>query len=141
MSSDPSTTFIEKRPQTSNLTIVTIVLLCGYWALLFAGTHFPLPPGTLSGGMDKKIHFVAYAGLGFLLMAVHATRGLYSWKTVWICWLILVGYGVFDEVTQPLVNRQCELYDWLYDITGAATGLLVVTLAVWCLRPKMQVSS
>ena len=129
MSSDPSTTFIEKRPQTSNLTIATIVLLCVYWALLFAGTHFPLPPGARSGG------------LGFLLMAVHATRGLYSWKTVWICWLILVGYGVFDEVTQPLVNRQCELYDWLYDITGAATGLLFVTLAVWCLRPKMQVSS
>lgn len=90
--------------------------------------------------MDKKIHFFAFFGLGVLLMAVQATKGSYSWYTVWVCWLVLVGYGVFDEVTQPLVNRQCELYDWLFDVTGAAAGLLAVTLAVWCFRPKTQES-
>lgn len=138
MSSDPSTPSIAKTPGTSTVTIVAIVLLCLYWTMLFAGTHVPLPQGALPGGMDKKIHFVAYAGLGVLLMAVHATRGFYSWYTVLICWLALVGYGVFDEVTQLLVNRQCELYDWLYDVAGAGTGLLAVTLAVWCFRPKTQ---
>jgi VanZ family protein len=113
------------------------VLLCAYWAVLFFGTHARLPPGAIAPGMDKSIHFFAYAVLGGLLIAVHATRGLYTWATVFTCWLILVGYGVFDELTQILVNRQCELYDWLYDVAGAATGLLLVTFAVWCFRPKI----
>jgi VanZ family protein len=117
------------------------VLACTvYWGLLLTGTHLPrLPqPIVLSSGLDKICHFIGYAGLAFLLSAV--------WRA-WISrgraiplrgYLIVVClaafYGAFDELTQPLVGRTCELGDWLADVSGAVFGCALFSLVyhiVW----------
>ena len=124
----------------AGVTVIMAVVLGIYWAALFYATHMPIPQGMLPGNSDKFIHFVAYCGLGTLLMGLVATRGPIKWPGVIICWLILATYGVFDELTQLLVSRNADVRDWLYDISGAATGLLVVASLVWCVRPKLHES-
>jgi len=34
--------------------------------------------------------------------------------------------GAMDEITQPYVNRTCDLYDWLMDISG-----VIVVVMLW----------
>ena len=137
MSSDVNHQILPEQRRTSFFKIALGAVLIAYWITLFLATHVTLPPGALAEGADKSVHFFAYAVLGALLLAVMISRGYDSWKTVLICWLILMGYGVFDELTQILVNRQCDLYDWLYDVAGSATGLLLIAFLYWCFRPKI----
>jgi VanZ family protein len=42
--------------------------------------------------------------------------------------LILALYGAFDEQTQKLVGRHCDLRDWFADMAGAAlaVGLMMI---------------
>ena len=99
-------------------------ILLIYWGTIFVGTHMP---GTLFGEpniWDKALHFVAYAGLAFLLACVRGyrsppTRGTYFWL------LALVGlYGVADELLQLVVpNRYADIKDWFADMFGAIAGL------------------
>ena len=127
------------QPQTSLATGIVFVMLCVYWAALFYGTHTKVPEGLLPGNSDKFIHFWAYAGLAILLMSLRVTRGAYTWLSVLIAWCILAIYGVFDELTQLLVNRNADIFDWVCDVTGAAAGLAMVTLTVWYFRPHLRI--
>ena len=127
------------RPRFSRATRIVFVMLCIYWAALFYGTHTKVPEGLLPGNSDKFIHFWAYAGLAILLMSLRVTRGAYTWLSVLIAWCILAIYGVFDELTQLLVKRNAEVFDWIFDVTGAASGLALVTLVVWYFRTKSQI--
>ena len=120
--------------RTSLCTRVVLVMLCVYWAALFYGTHTKVPEGLLPGNSDKLIHFWAYAGLAILLMSLRVTRGAYTWWSVLIAWCVLAIYGAFDELTQLLVNRNADIFDWVCDVTGAAAGLALVTLVVWYFR-------
>ena len=128
------------RFRASRLRMVARLILFLYWGALFYATHMPIPPGMLPGNSDKTIHFVAYCGLGFLLMAWQSAEGALVWPRVLALWLILAGYGVFDELTQLLVNRNADLHDWLYDLAGAATGLGLFSLILWYFRPKLHES-
>ena len=118
---------------------MVFAMLCVYWAALFYGTHTKVPEGLLPGNSDKFIHFWAYAGLAILLLSLSVTRGTDTWFSVLIAWCILALYGVFDELTQLLVNRNADIYDWVFDVTGAATGLALVMLTVWYLRTKLRI--
>src|SRR5689334_4624186 len=96
---------------------VTIV----YWGVLFTLTHLPpehLPHGP---GGDKFQHFTAYAVLSFTLGAT-LWQAFPSRRRLIPLLVLLVAalYGGFDEITQILVHRDCELNDWLADISGAA---------------------
>src|SRR6185295_18305194 len=82
--------------------------------------------------VDKVFHFTSYAGLAFLL----ATLGAAVWSgTRGKPWARLVRYlavlpavalyGIVDEMTQPAVGRTADPLDWVTDIAGATTGLLV----------------
>lgn len=106
--------------------IVTIV----YWIALFAATHVPafrLPPVPVT---DKTGHFVAYAllaiGLTLALRLGGPPRPDAEIKVI----AILLAYGAFDELTQILVNRSCEMADWYADAAGAATGALLAWFAI-----------
>lgn len=107
-------------------------VLALYWATLAVATHWPsaTPPPT-GGWIDKVLHFLAYGGLAWLL--------IWAWRSRWNASLgqlalgialLLAGYGAADEITQLLVNRSCELYDWLADLAGIAVGLSVYMAAV-----------
>ncbi len=111
-----------------------------YWGLMFVGTHLPhidLPGGSTIVSIDKLLHFSGYLGLGFLLSLVVVTsasrRGeselLALRKRGYLVLLIIAAYAIFDETTQMLVGRSCELLDGTADLLGALCGVLIV--ATW----------
>ncbi len=111
-----------------------------YWVAMFVGTHLPqieLPGGSVIISVDKMLHFSGYFGLAFLLslqvVSSAASRGkpeMHALRTRgFFVLLVIAAYGMFDEWTQLLVGRSCEMLDWLADILGAATGMLIV--ATW----------
>jgi len=105
--------------------IAVIVLLILYWLALFVGTH--LPPG-VGGGVeipDKVLHFSGFAGLGGLLAFAAPNR---RWRTLLACWLLAVGYGAVDELTQPIVGRDDDIWDFVADTAGAFCGVAVGAL-------------
>ena len=104
-------------------------LTLGYWVTLFVLTHLPptaLPHVNVS---DKLEHFLAYGLLSFM-----------SGVTLWVAFpnrrwvfrvplLIVVGaaaYGAFDELTQPLTHRICDIHDWYADCMGALGAAVVL---------------
>lgn len=100
-------------------------LLAAYWLSMFLGTHIHRVPQGLAGYGDKTLHLCAYGGLAVLLLAWRISRGPVAFRTVAVFWLLIAGYGAFDELTQLLVGRQCEFADWIADLSGAALGLVV----------------
>jgi VanZ family protein len=116
-----------KRPVRFGWTRILTVGTALYWLAMFVGTHVPHPPHALeSDGADKWMHFGAYLGLVVLLSAVLTVRRpANAFLIIKIVALVAV-VGAFDEITQPLVGRDCELLDWVADVTGALLGSSVV---------------
>ena len=111
----------------SRLALVSKLAFALFWLALFAGTHIPKPPDVLppSGG-DKLAHFGGYMVLAFLLAtAWQLAGGILTRRHLVIAWIAVIGYAAFDEVTQTLVGRDCEILDWVADAAGAAVGLLL----------------
>jgi VanZ family protein len=103
---------------------IAAAILLIYWGAIFVGTHVP---GSMLGEpkiWDKALHFLAYAGLAFLLACVYGYRVLPTRRT-YLLLLVLVGlYGVADELLQLVVpNRSADIYDWFADMLGAIAGL------------------
>jgi VanZ family protein len=99
--------------------IVLWILCAAYWVALFTLTHLPRVPAVGQRVQDKLAHFLAYGVLaGVLYLAMWASSS--AWKrTSFFVLAVTLLYGAMDEVTQPLVGRSCELYDWLADAAGA----------------------
>jgi VanZ family protein len=109
---------------STRLRQVTALALAAYWIALFIGTHVPVPEGMGVGNKDKWIHFAAYAGLAFLATMTIAWRVRGSLRGTYLL-LIVVGFamfGAFDELTQPLVHREADWFDWFADVTGVLIG-------------------
>jgi VanZ family protein len=110
-----------------------------YWLSIFAGTHIPLQREPFHEGVsDKFLHFGAYAGLALLLAAAAVCRWAPSPRIVVAIVALLAAYGGFDELTQILVGRDCELFDWCADIAGALVGsmAIVVPALFWSRRRR-----
>ncbi len=108
------------------ILIRTAVVL--YWILLFTATHIPLKKGTLPQGTDVPLHFIAYAGLSFLLTWWLSLK----WDKLTLKRLIAVFvgvslFGVVDELLQgiPILQRQPSVDDWVADSVGALLGILL----------------
>lgn len=107
-------------------------LLIAYWVVLIVGTHWPasLMADEWWQTRDKLLHFAGYSLLGGLLAlwrtAGKSHRGQSLRSRLLVAWLLASGFGVLDEITQPLTGRHCNLGDWLADALGAACGCLVV---------------
>jgi len=112
------------------LRVLTMIMLAGYWAAIFVGTHLPMTLGGLPGVNDKMLHLGAYAGLGFLLSAALTTYGLRR-GTLYITLLVGATYGCFDEVTQMFIQgRSTEVTDWAADVLGAGAGAIAFAIAL-----------
>lgn len=127
------------RSATSKLVtairIGLIAALAIYWSTMFFGTHLPAMPQSLAGQSDKVLHCGAYFGLATLLLTWRISRGPVSFRDIVLIWLMIGLYGIFDEVTQPLVGRHADYEDWLADLTGAAIGLGITwPIASWLLN-------
>ncbi|WP_146572119.1 VanZ family protein [Botrimarina hoheduenensis] len=102
-----------------------------YWALLFTATHIPTPvmaQGVLQLNGDKLIHAGAYFVLATLALGLIRSLG---WQTIGglparvVVVVAIIAYGVFDEITQPLVNRICDPLDGLADTVGVITAAAI----------------
>jgi VanZ family protein len=81
--------------------------------------------------LDKVIHFVEYAILGFLLFRALFSSGRVSarWSAVLaIC--CAVALGGIDELYQYLPGRNTSVYDWIFDSLGA-TAATICCLALY----------
>lgn len=104
-----------------------------YWVALFVGTHIPLDEETMPGGSDKLLHFVAYAGLAYLLALWQSVRGPMTAGRYAAALGLLALYAPLDELLQGPVGRDPDIGDCLADWAGACAGLLALHLTsrVW----------
>jgi VanZ family protein len=112
------------------------------WGLLLAAafftTHVPPPEQPYPHlPSDKLLHFVGFTALGVATIWRLGSRGVKITSKTALTWLIfLVAYGLFDEVTQPIMRRTFEWLDWLTDCGGAVVG--TCGAACWYrIRPKL----
>jgi len=79
--------------------------------------------------LDKLAHLILYAGLGCLLYRA----GYFSWgsspRLTWYVMLIVVLYGVSDEIHQSFVpSRSPDAFDVLFDGLGGLVATKVIPL-------------
>ncbi len=112
------------------LHLAPVILLCLYWPALFISTHIPRVPNIGVHAGDHTLHFVAYFILTFLFWL--ATKGFVRPSlrkaAVYKVVIMFALYGVLDELTQKFVNRHCSLGDWLSDIGGIVSALVVMAI-------------
>jgi VanZ family protein len=102
---------------------------------MFGGTHWPnfSLPG-YPQNTDKVLHFSAYAGLSFLIaVRLSLKRDVRPRDGLWIL-AVIVGYSIFDEVSQPPFGRTCDFFDAVADWVGGAFGLCVFAMVHRTLR-------
>ena len=97
-----------------------------YWLTLFVVTHLPPSRVPVTKVNDKLEHALSYALLATLLYFSLAASRIQRRSLAMTTLSIVLGFGVFDELTQLLVGRDCELYDWLADAAGAIIAIAVV---------------
>lgn len=105
-------------------------VLLAYWAIIFTGTHLPSARMPHLHASDKLYHFIAFAGLAFLLCwAIPSSR--VSWgKILLLAAGIAVGYAVIDELTQQFIpGRSCDIWDLAADSVGVLIGLVAYSVA------------
>lgn len=105
------------------------VATLAFTGILVYATHHPRPEELLGRNppSDKTLHFAAYATLAALAAATWLTARRTKQRGIATLAVALAVFGGFDEVTQPLFNRQAEPLDWLYDCIGIAIGLAAVS--------------
>lgn len=109
----------------------------GYWIAIFVATHLPPSSRAVQFAFrlpDWVLHAGAYAGFGAL--AVWALPGRPTVRRLAIVFAALLAYGAFDELTQPLVRRSCELSDWIADAIGGLAGIAAAT--AWRRRENVE---
>ena len=69
-------------------------------------------------GSDKLYHLISFAILTLPIAIIRP-------HALWIILGLSIAYGGAIEIIQPLVNRNCEMADFLTDAGGAVVGVLV----------------
>jgi VanZ family protein len=66
-------------------------------------------------GLDKVVHFLLYAGLGWWWAGANLPR--------WLLVVACLGFGAVDELSQlRSAGRDASWWDWLADVLGFAFG-------------------
>ena len=106
-------------------------MLALYWPCLFVLAHIPVPQLVSQAGVsDKSVHFLSYLILVFFLwFSINFDRKV-DWRRArgWLVFCLLVLYGVFDELSQGYVGRNCDIMDLVLDIAGIFSGLVLFSL-------------
>lgn len=107
---------------------LTIISLLIYWPVFFIVAHIPIPELVRRAGVsDKCLHFLAYLTLVYLFWFAISPGRKVNWRkaTVWWILFVIVCYGVFDELLQSTVGRSCDVMDFVANLVGALTGLIM----------------
>jgi len=109
----------------------SIIALLIYWPALFVLAHIPIPDVIYRAGVsDKALHVLAYLVLVFLLWFAVAGEGKVRWNKPqpWLIILVVVWYGVIDELLQGYVGRNCDIVDFSANLVGVAAGLVLLSI-------------
>ncbi len=104
--------------------IIRIVLLFTLAALILILSLLPEVPIDVRFlmGLDKVQHWIAYAGLGFLvLITIYGAKRIlvfYFAVAVFSCTM----YGGFIEVLQGFTGRNPDVADFFVNLFGSASG-------------------
>jgi len=114
--------------------ILTALII--YWPAVFIATHIPKVPSWVcrAGMSDKTLHFMAYLILVSLAWLVTSPYKKVNFKAakVWFVLAVIVWYGAIDEYLQGFVNRTPDVYDFIADLAGTLTGLIILAfLSFW----------
>ena len=99
--------------RTRNIDIYATVVIA---VLIGLATLTPVEELPAVSGSDKLYHFISFAILTLPIAVIRPKAGR-------VMFILSVGYGGAIEVLQPLVNRNCELADFLADASGAFLGM------------------
>lgn len=140
-STPPAGTPASARPsRTSFMKVVLTVALVSYTLVLITATHLPTVGGFVRyPGIDKLLHLLAYG----VLASLAAALATFGWggkpQRLFALGCLLAGFGMLDELTQPMFGRQAEAADWLADCLGITGGILgVLLLQRWLGRHFQQ---
>ena len=95
-------------------------------ALILVLTSIPAPPSPPGGlpHLDKLVHLMLYAGLGWFTGRALRTRRPLSLAMAFVA----IGvFAAFDEWHQALFSRTPDIVDWVADMIGASFALLVAS--------------
>ena len=110
-------------------TVGSSILLFLYCGLIFFFSILPLiilPSNII--GLDKLLHIIAYAGLGFLSyqVLVNYRNGERTFLLIIITFIFSLCYGISDEFHQSFVpGREPDVYDVIADGIGSSIGIFV----------------
>lgn len=114
---------------------LTIISLLIYWPAIFVLAHIPIPDLVYRAQVsDKSLHFLAYLFLVSLLWFAINPEKEADWRraTVWWILIVMVWYAVIDELLQACVGRSCNVTDFLANLAGILTGLILSSfLTFW----------
>ena len=93
-------------------------------ALILVLTSIPSPPDAPGGvpHLDKVVHFVLYAGLGWLFTRALGTR---TRRAIALAVFAMAIFAAVDEWHQQFFARDPAIPDWIADVLGASAGMLV----------------
>ena len=99
--------------RTRNIDIYATIIIA---VVIGMATLTPVEELPDVSGSDKLYHFISFAILTLPIAVIRPKAG-------WVMFILSVGYGGAIEVLQPLVDRNCELTDFLADVGGVALGM------------------
>ena len=101
--------------RTRKIDIYTTIIIAFAIGLATLTPFEKLP--TVSGS-DKVYHLISFAILTLPIAIIRP-------RAIWIILSLSIAFGGAIELLQPLVNRNCEMADFLADTVGAILGVLV----------------
>ena len=99
--------------RTRNIDIYATIIIA---VVIGMATLTPVEELPAVSGSDKLYHLISFAILTLPIAVIRP-------KALRVILILSVGYGGAIEVLQPLVNRNCELTDFLADVGGVALGM------------------
>ncbi|MBI5764638.1 MAG: VanZ family protein [Planctomycetes bacterium] len=111
--------------------IVRTLICVSIFITAFVVTHLPPPDQPIKPlEHDKLLHTIGFVGLGTVLAwRLSATHRPFPLVTAMAWYSVLITYGAFDELTQPITGRSCELLDFLADGLGGIIGMGLIIVA------------
>ncbi len=102
--------------------ILSCTVTISYMALIFYFSSLSRPiKYELPYGVDKIIHFVEYAVLGFLMAYSLKNSGVRRY--ILLGWILASFYGITDEIHQSFVPmRDTSVFDVFADGIGSFVG-------------------
>jgi hypothetical protein len=106
-----------------------------YWPGIFIATHVPINRMVRQAGLsDKALHFCGYLVLAFFIFAAVSPYKKLNWLNIkpWIVLLVVTIYAAVDEYLQQFVNRSPDFLDFVANMSGALTAMIILTfLSFW----------